>query len=193
MQNIKTIHWSIVCDTHTAPRTGTTLPHKGESWPHMARFLVQSAGNDWYLVAYSVDENGDEVERYEIDEDTEITVQNDPALWFRDPYAQKKHPTNEHILIGGGKFPYMRDVSSQIYVQKYTHLGSYPLFYIDRDNCAVCPACVGTDILNATDPDPHNRETITAHAINYEDPHLYCDQCGERIESAYAEPETMNA
>lgn len=178
MQNKNTIHWTIACDTHPVPRTGTVRPFAGESWPHMARFLVESAGDDWFLVAYSVDENGDEVEHYEIGEDTDITVENDPALWFRDPYAQKHHPLNNYILIVGG-------VSCATYVQAYAWPGGYPVFYFDREDNCVCPSCVGEDILSATDTDPHNRNTITGHGINHEDTHLYCDECGARIEAAY--------
>jgi hypothetical protein len=146
----------------------------------MARFLVESAGDNWFLVAYSVNENGDKVEHYKIGEDIDITVENDPALWFRDPYAQKRHPLNEYVLLGGG-------VSCDTYVMPYTCAGGYPIFYLDRQDNVACSSCVGIDILSATDMDPQNKEAITSHGANHEDPHLHCDQCGARIESAYSE------
>lgn len=188
MQNKTIIHWSITCDTHTAPRIGTVRPFAGESWPHMARFLVQSAGNDWHLVAYSLDDNGDEVERYELDEDTDITVDNDPALWFRDPYAQKHHPLNEYVLIGSYYIDHaINGPELQNYVQPYAWPGGYTVFYLDRRDNVMCPTCVERNILSATDMNPQNSEAITSHGINYEDPAMFCDQCGERIKSAYAE------
>lgn len=61
-------------------------------------------------------------------------------------------------------------------VTKYTSVGSYPLLMV-RKNTAYCPACA-----NELDVAPGD-----VVDVNWENPELYCDECGERIESAYAE------
>lgn len=57
---------------------------------------------------------------------------------------------------------------------RYTSHGSYPYFYVTNDNKAHCYKC-------ATKSDRPE--------VNYESTDLYCDECDERIESAYAEDE----
>lgn len=57
----------------------------------------------------------------------------------------------------------------------FTSIGCYPLFYVTKSVC-LCPACA------------LSREAeVEAGDCNWEDPDLTCDDCGERIESAYAE------
>ena len=57
--------------------------------------------------------------------------------------------------------------------------GGYPMFYVAlEDGTVYCPSCA-----NQEDAAPE----ITAGDVNWEDPELYCDGCGSRIESAYAE------
>ena len=62
-------------------------------------------------------------------------------------------------------------------MRKYSEWGSYPLMYVTHENEVLCSECA-----------EESEQETTAHA-NWEDPHLYCDGCSERIESAYAEPE----
>jgi hypothetical protein len=69
----------------------------------------------------------------------------------------------------------------------YTDLGGYPLFYVTRDNGVLCPACANRNLKLTLGDDPQWR--IVDCDVNYEDPELYCDNCSERIESAYAEEE----
>jgi len=67
---------------------------------------------------------------------------------------------------------------------KYTFVGGYPLFYLDSRDSVVCRDCAQEslkDIVVAFQP--------IAYGINWEDPHMYCDNCSNRIESAYNEPE----
>lgn len=71
---------------------------------------------------------------------------------------------------------------------RYTSVGCYPLFYFTKDNGVLCPKCANKNLrltLDKSDP----QWFITAADINYEDADLYCDNCSERIESAYAEEE----
>lgn len=60
----------------------------------------------------------------------------------------------------------------------YAWPGGYPLFYLDTDNNTLCPACANKHDMSSG---------IVDYDANWEDPSLYCDDCGKRIESAYAE------
>ena len=68
---------------------------------------------------------------------------------------------------------------------KYTSIGCYPIFYVDPDTSCLCADCARRGEA-AGDP-------IDGSDVNWEDPDLFCDDCGERIESAYAEEETSCA
>lgn len=74
------------------------------------------------------------------------------------------------------------DVTGYLYrdgsIMNVTPFGCYPLFYLHSDYSVLCYKCADkekTDLIGAD--------------CNYEDPDLYCDECSERIESAYAEDE----
>jgi len=65
--------------------------------------------------------------------------------------------------------------------------GGYPLFAVTSDGAALCCNCCKTEresIGTTTGTDGWN---VTGIAPNWEDPELFCDHCGNRIESAYAE------
>lgn len=62
----------------------------------------------------------------------------------------------------------------------YAWPGGYPIYYLTRDGLTVCPDCANKDCENP-------EQEVIASGINYEDPRLYCDDCWDRIESAYAE------
>lgn len=64
--------------------------------------------------------------------------------------------------------------------RRFTLIGGYPIFYVTKRGQCLCPDCAGAE--EATDP-----TAIVAQCPNWEDPTFYCDACGERIESAYAE------
>lgn len=61
---------------------------------------------------------------------------------------------------------------------KRTWPGGYPLYYLSK-YAVMCPDCASSD---TDEEDP-----IIEVDVNWENPSLYCDECGERIESAYAE------
>lgn len=73
-------------------------------------------------------------------------------------------------------------------LNSYTSYGCYPLFYLIGYD-VVCPDCA-----NDADQDRDNslEDRPSACSVNWEDPDLYCDACGGRIESAYAEKEEAN-
>ena len=82
--------------------------------------------------------------------------------------------------------PNMREIADEKTgeLPVYAWPGGYPVFYVAGDSVC-CPACANDP---RTGVDAFNGDKITAGDANYEDPDLYCE-CGERIESAYAEEE----
>ena len=74
-------------------------------------------------------------------------------------------------------------------LQEYAWPGGYPLYYLDSENSVLCPECARVADMG------EERESLpqfapVAYGINWEDASLDCDECGERIESAYADDET---
>jgi len=72
--------------------------------------------------------------------------------------------------------------------RKFTSVGGYPLFYLMADNGVLCADCLtgaDADGLSYDFEDP--QWYVEAYGVNWEDPHLYCEHCSGRIESAYAE------
>lgn len=65
---------------------------------------------------------------------------------------------------------------------KYSSVGLYPLFYLDGHGCVLCRDCA-QESLNAED----RKDRPRVCDVNWEDPAMYCEVCGERIESAYAD------
>jgi hypothetical protein len=60
----------------------------------------------------------------------------------------------------------------------YAWPGGYQMFYVDTENNILCPDCANAPGYSTGPVDVD---------INWEDPDLFCDNCGRRIESAYAE------
>lgn len=71
-------------------------------------------------------------------------------------------------------------------LSKWAWPGGYPIFYLDVENNTLCANCARK---SDEDPDEVPQFKPVDAGINYEDPSLYCDQCSERIASAYAEDE----
>ena len=72
--------------------------------------------------------------------------------------------------------------------EKYVWPGGYPFYYICADGGILCPDCVDAekDLIDAADE--HDKQWfVIAQDINYEDYNLYCDNCNNRIEFAYAD------
>jgi hypothetical protein len=68
--------------------------------------------------------------------------------------------------------------------------GGYPLFAITHDGGALCPACCRSErscIGTTTGTDGWG---VVALEVNWEDASLFCDHCGNRIESAYGESDS---
>lgn len=60
-------------------------------------------------------------------------------------------------------------------LRSYTAIGAYPLVYLTASS-VLCPQCAST-----------NPRAVSIAAVNWEDPQLHCDECSDRIESAYTE------
>ncbi len=79
----------------------------------------------------------------------------------------------------------------------YTSVGSYPVFWLTADGETLShAACQANALRIARNIRLHERgkwsETawrVVAYDANWEDPKMYCAHTGERIESAYSEPE----
>ena len=80
--------------------------------------------------------------------------------------------------------------SIQHVLTRYAWPGGYPIYLVTTDGGALCPDCVKSEIRNIIDScrrEVDDGWRAYGADINYEDPNLYCDHCGNRIESAYAE------
>jgi len=80
-------------------------------------------------------------------------------------------------------------LADQLSASPYAWPGGYPLYGVFHDGGACCPKCASDErkvIGTTTGSDGWQLVAIDA---NWEDPALFCDHCGTRIESAYAEPE----
>jgi hypothetical protein len=76
----------------------------------------------------------------------------------------------------------------------YTSIGCYPLFFITTDGEALSFAAVRENLgqcARSTRDKSRDGWGIAGIDVNWEDPELYCADSGERIESAYAEPEEV--
>lgn len=74
--------------------------------------------------------------------------------------------------------------------RKYAWPGGYPLFLLMSDGAALCCDCGKKEYRQIVYSIRHNLQDgwqVNGADVNWEDPELYCDHCGERIESAYAE------
>lgn len=73
----------------------------------------------------------------------------------------------------------------------YSWPGCYPVYYLTSDCAALCPSCANREIdridQEIRNPERHDQFRVIDVSVNWEDPHLYCDHCSKRIESAYAE------
>jgi hypothetical protein len=77
-------------------------------------------------------------------------------------------------------------------LHRYAWPGGYPVYLVAAGGGVLCSTCVQINlrlIIQSTH-DHANRDWQALGAdVNWEDPNLTCDNCGERIESAYAEDE----
>ena len=80
-------------------------------------------------------------------------------------------------------------LADQLSSSPYAWPGGYPLFAITTDGACLCKDCAKTERASIGTTTGSDGWTIEALDVNWEYPDLYCDHCGARIESAYAEPQ----
>lgn len=83
-----------------------------------------------------------------------------------------------------------RSLRDQLIASPYAWPGGYPMFAITNDGAALCHHCCSSERKSIGSTYGSDGWAIVALEVNWEDPSLLCDHCGERIESAYAENET---
>ena len=74
----------------------------------------------------------------------------------------------------------------------YTSPGCYPLFFVTADGGVLSFKAARANVfrIGRSIRDKHRDGwRVVAVDVNWEDADLYCDDTGERIESAYAEPD----
>jgi len=72
----------------------------------------------------------------------------------------------------------------------YAWPGGYPLFILCHDGGCICTKCAKAEfhqIAHSTVKGIRDDWNAIAAAVNWEDSHMECEHCGERIESAYAD------
>lgn len=87
----------------------------------------------------------------------------------------------------------VRDFINALREGPYTSVGCYPIFFLCEDGEPLSYKAAKEEVFRIARA-IQGRETdkqwrVTHQAVNWEDPELYCSHSGERIESAYAEPD----
>jgi hypothetical protein len=80
-------------------------------------------------------------------------------------------------------------LADQLAEHPYAWPGGYPLLAVTNHGAALCRHCARAERASIGTTTGSDGWTVVALAVNWEDPELFCDHCGGRIESAYAEPE----
>jgi hypothetical protein len=68
--------------------------------------------------------------------------------------------------------------------------GGYPILYLDRDNCVLCPACASRTLWDLDDSDGGRYWGPKAWYIHWEGPPDTCEECNAGVESAYGDPDS---
>jgi hypothetical protein len=82
-----------------------------------------------------------------------------------------------------------RKFRDQLIASPHAWPGGYPMFALCDDGGALCHRCCKTESRSIGTTYGRDGWAIVGLGVNWEDPGLFCDHCGERIESAYAEPD----
>lgn len=80
-------------------------------------------------------------------------------------------------------YTYRDPTSGEARVSRYAD-GGYPIFYVLNGHTAWCAHCVEAESSRGD----YAGQKVTGASVNWENPDLYCENCNERIESAYGEP-----
>jgi hypothetical protein len=74
----------------------------------------------------------------------------------------------------------------------YAWPGGYPIYYLCADGGILCPQCANKEsAVRHADEHPdypdYDQWRIVAGEVNWDDTSLTCDNCSQRIESAYGD------
>ncbi len=89
----------------------------------------------------------------------------------------------------------LAEIKERLRSGPYAWPGGYPVYFVTADGAALSFDAVKQEWRNivwAHLADPDSGWFIEGADINWEDPVLYCDHTGKRIESAYAEDEAQS-
>lgn len=73
---------------------------------------------------------------------------------------------------------------------KYAWPGGYPLHFVCNDGGILCCKCVKVErrnIIESIARKSGDGWRVVGIDVNWEDPHMECEHCGDKIESAYAD------
>lgn len=122
---------------------------------------------------------------------------DDGALYdTRDSDWSRKPPLRRVFYGSKRTIETTHDLKAALRAGRYTDLGGHPLYFITSDSAALSFDSVRRKLSQVLDSvrNGHNDGwRVIGVEINYEDPDLMCDHSGERIESAYAEPDDDTA
>jgi len=76
-------------------------------------------------------------------------------------------------------------LADQLTASPYAWPGGYPMFAATNDGAALCHRCTASERESIGTTTGNDGLTVELVAINWEDSELFCDHCGNRIESAY--------
>lgn len=80
-----------------------------------------------------------------------------------------------------------RRLRDELIASPYAWPGGYPMFAVTSDGGALCHRCCESESRSIGSTYGTDGWAIAVLDVNWEDPDLYCDHCGSRIESAYTE------
>ena len=78
-------------------------------------------------------------------------------------------------------------LADQLSANPYAWPGGYPRFAVTHDGGVLCHECCKSERSSIGTTTGSDGWGVVALEANWEDPELFCDHCGARIESAYAE------
>jgi hypothetical protein len=116
---------------------------------------------------------------------------DDGALYdTRVPQWHKQAPLRQNFMKTHREINSLADLKATLRAGEFTFPGAYPLYLIAGDGEALHFDCVRKnwrEVVQAYGPNGSRDWRCVACDINYEDGSLYCAECNQHIQSAYAE------
>lgn len=104
----------------------------------------------------------------------EITLDNGRVVKRKTKVMPEVEESIKNLKETGEEFP------------SFTFPGSYPMFYITKDNGVLCPKCCNDNREQCLDFENNDGGfSVVMADVNYENRNLFCDHCSKKIEAAY--------